>query len=295
MELFREEPQTVSLKVPAGTTTVTAKVLRDGEVLSEKTLSANGNDTLTNIEIDIPFSAVRYDGPVVALLTSLVGTEPLERRHFFDVVTPVLSIEKIAGMVGDAAEPQEVEKFVRHVVESYTGQSFGYRVGKEIVQGNGESRLYLRRRLLVLKGIKANGVPRTPTPYAISGDGWYLYTDGPNWLEIREAPPDELLDYHISGPIRVPAWYRERFSDNVDYVVDGEWGYYHVPADVQAAAALLVNDYACPQAPYRDRYLNLIKSSDWTLDYNEQAWAGTGNARADSILNKYKRGDIGLV
>lgn len=285
------------MKVPTGTTAATSQVLRDGVILSEQAFTPQGSDPLIEVGVNIPFSAVRYDGSLVILLRPLIGTDPvpIERRHFIEVVTPILSTEKIAGMVGTAADPVEVEFFVRHVIESYTGQSFGYRVGREIVQGTGDNRLGLNRRLLAVESFTANGLPRQPTAYAIAGDGWYLYSDGPNWLEIKEAPPDELLDYHVSGPIRLPAWYRERFTDNVNYVIDGEWGYYYVPADVQAAAALLVNDYACPQAAYRDRYLNIIKSSDWTLEFNEQAWVATGNARADQILSKYKRGEIGLV
>lgn len=295
MDIYREEPGPVVLKVPTGTSAVTSQVVRGGTVLSTQAFSPQNNEQLTQVEVNIPFSAVRYDGSLVVILSMLIGTETVERKYFYEVVTPILPIERIEGMVGTAADAREVETFVRHVIESYTGQSFGYRVGREVVQGNGDNRLALNRRLLSVTDFSANGLPRLTSAYAIAGEGWYLYSDGPNWLEIKEAPPEELLGYHVSGPIRVPAWYRERFTDNVNYVIDGEWGYYYVPSDVQAAAALLVNDYACPQAAYRDRYLNIIKSSDWTLEFNEQAWMATGNARADQILDKYKRGDIGIV
>lgn len=295
MEVYREEPSTVTLKVPAGTTTATVEVLRDGVQQSLQAFSQPENGMLTEVAVNIPFKAVRYDGQLVVVVKPYVDNEILERRHYIDVVTPILPIDRISGMVGTGADPKDVEFFVRKAIEAYTGQSFGYRIGKDVVQGTGDNRLSLNRRLIAVRSLSVNGVLRHPGAYAIAGDGWYLYSDGPNWLEIKESPPDELLDYHISGPIRVPSWYREKFTDNADYVIDGEWGYYYVPSDIKAAAALLVNDYACPQAVYRDRYLNIVKSSDWTLEFNEQAWQATGNARADQILDKYKRGEIGLV
>lgn len=296
MEIYREQPTAVTLPVPPGTTTVTAEVYRDGVQQSLQAYNSPGGGVfLEEVSVNIPYKAVRFDGLVVVVLKPFVDSEIVPSNHFFPVVTPILGLDKIAELVGNAAVPADVEFFVRHIIESHTGQSFGYKVGKEVVQGNGEDRLSLNRRLLRVTSFEANGIPRPPTGYAVAGDGWYLYNYGPNWLEIKEAPPDELLDYHISGPIRLPAWYKEKFSDNVNYIIDGEWGYYYVPADVQAAAALLVNDYACSQSAYRDRYLNIIKSSDWTLEYNERAWEATGNARADQILSKYKRGEIGLV
>lgn len=295
MEIYREQPTDVDVALPAGATQAAVIILRDGVEMDRQDFDGSTTPLPAVLSVSIPYKAVRFDGQLKLSVGFTIDGETYTKNEYVGIVTPIISLKRIEELGVAPSECAQVELFVRSIIESYTGQSFGYKMGQEIVQGAGDDRLSLNSRLLALSSFTAGGIARQPTSYSVSADGWYVFSDGPQWLEIKEAPPDELLDYHVSGPIRVPAWYRERFTDNVNYIIDGEWGYYSVPADVQAAAALLVNDYACPQAAYRDRYLNIVKSSDWTLEFNEQAWVATGNARADQILDKYKRGAIGLV
>ncbi len=115
---------------------------------------------------------------------------------------------------------------------------------------------------------------------------------------IKSAPPEVVLDNYYSGagPIMPPGSYRNVFfRDDVQYNITGLWGYHDVPEDVRQAARLLVADYSCDESLWRDRYINAIKAGDWRIDFNGEAFQGTGNVVADQILAAYRRTSLVIV
>ena len=78
-----------------------------------------------------------------------------------------------------------------------------------------------------------------------------------------------------------------KWKSDYPFEITGDWGYKRVPEPVREAARLLVNDYACSEQLYRDRYLESIKAADWRLQFSARAWDHTGNARADHLLAEF--------
>lgn len=293
MEIYREQPEDIGFKVPPGTTQATASITRDGVAIgTDQTWTAADGEELSSVTVSIPYKAIRYDGKITVSITSVAGEDAFINQYTLDVVTPVISLGAITEIAGIGTTPQkarEIERAVRVIIEAYTGQRFGLSLSIESVMGQGEERLQLPKKLIAYRTISVVGMPIRAIQYNLTGDGWFLETINPEWLEIKEAPPEEMWPVYVNGPIRVPAWYRATFTKNQTYKIDGLWGWESVPTDIEEAARLLANDYACNQAAYRDRYLDIIKTSDWTMQYNARAWEGTGNARADLILGQYKR------
>ena len=58
---------------------------------------------------------------------------------------------------------------------------------------------------------------------------------------------------------------------------------------------LLVNDYACGEQMYRDRFLQSYKNADWRLQYYSAAYYDTGNARANLLLAPWVVSGISVV
>jgi len=79
----------------------------------------------------------------------------------------------------------------------------------------------------------------------------------------------------------------QEFKEGVIYPISGVWGYEAVPESVKEAARLLVNDYACADSQYRDRYLTSMTAADWRIQFNSGAFVRTGNVRADQLLSEY--------
>jgi hypothetical protein len=242
--------------------------------------------------INLTFRETQFDGELIVEWRGLDGPLAFLRKQSVNVVTPLVPITRLRTLFHDTnwtdAELRELENTVRIFIESYTGQTFRYELTTVNLTGTGEKRVALPKRL-----IKLNEISGGPVGYfSISTDGWYLYIGNKNLLTIKEAPPEEYLEgttFMTHGVIVVPDSYWKQFRVGAQYTIDGEWGYYSVPEDVQEAAMLLANDYACGDNLYRDRYLTTIKSSDWNMTFNQGAYRGTGNARADSLLEPYRR------
>lgn len=209
-----------------------------------------------------------------------------KRIQYVTVVAPILETHEIREIHPNAtpAEMVRIEKATRHIINAHTGQTFGRFVGVKDIRGTGNRHLVLPARLLSLKGV--NGGTETNKFYRIDNGGYTLLSLP--W----GAPPLKADSYgyhqHVGGVIHNPNVVKlGDFSVSTTYQVDGEWGWYEVPEAVREAAKLLINDYACADNAYRDRYLSAISAADWRMQFHNKAFSQTGNVRADQLLQDY--------
>ncbi len=210
------------------------------------------------------------------------------------VVTPILPLDAIARIL-DVQESDEsvaeIEKVVRKIIQAHTGQSFGKFVGTKSITGSGEPHLRLPARLLRLR--KVNNSANLLPNLVVRGDGWYI--QNLNWGIPPLKADFHGLHYLSNGVIEAPIGIkRYSWAENVEYVIDGDWGWDAVPGAVQEAARILINDYSCADSAYRDRYIQSVSAVDWRMEFNSGAYSETGNVKADQLLNNYvlKRGWI---
>lgn len=277
---------------PNGGMTVT--VLKDGLQVWEALIVTA--ETETRYSVQIPYFLSQSENSLVVQwrfeYTENLTTYQFSRDTHVDVVQAILPpdiIQSILGAQASDAEVLEIERATRFIIQAHTGQSFGHYIGTKSVSGSGDKTLRMPKRLLKLVDI--NGSTYFNDALSIRGDGWYVTY---NFFGIPPLKADfhglhYLNDGVIEAPPRVP---KLSWIENAEYVFNGEWGWYGVPESVIEAAKLLVNDYACADTNYRDRYLSSISAADWKIAFNGGAWAATGNARADQLLSNYvlKRG-----
>lgn len=209
-----------------------------------------------------------------------------------DVVTPILSFKEIRKIVGEEYSDEEVyavERAVRYIVQAHTGQFFGKFVGSKSITGSGEPFLRLPMRLISLNTV--NGNTYWNGSLALRGGGWYLKSKTHGIPTIRadlDGWHEDPWGYSNKAPIVAP-YSRTVFNflENAEYVIDGTWGWNSVPAAVQEAARLLINDYACADSQYRDRFLTSMTAADWRIQFHEGAFSNTGNVRANQLLAEF--------
>lgn len=273
------------------------KVFVDGEeVYSPPSIDASG-DLIT---FTLPFSLVQSDKEIEVRwkfnYEENGQTYEYVNSTFVQVVTPILPLSEIKKILDDGLgeeptqeEVESIERAVRYVIQAHTGQSFGKKVGKISVTGSGEPFLRLPRKLISFSTL--NGSTHGVSGLAIRGSGWYLRSKsvfGPppiraDWDGWNEANP-----YSGKVPIVAPnSRHVHNFVENMEYVIDGVWGYHSVPLAVQEAARLLVNDYACADSQYRDRFLTSMTAADWRIQFHEGAFSNTGNVRANQLLAEF--------
>jgi hypothetical protein len=236
---------------------------------------------------EVQLGYLQYDGRVVINWTFILNGESFTETSYYDVVTPLLTDREVKEIHPNATdyEVRRIEAATRHIIQAHTGQRFGRFKGIYTVRGNDSRKLELPARLLELNSV--NELQDSVEKYfAVEQGGWVL----------RHFPwgvPPVKADYyelhqHVGGVIHNPNNVRlGEFYKEYHFDVDGVWGYHEVPDPVKEAARLLVNDYACADSQYRDRYLTSMTAADWRIQFHEGAFARTGNVRADQLLADY--------
>jgi hypothetical protein len=241
-----------------------------------------------------------YRGAINYVITQYPGSLRVEWRdadtreastfvkdQFIDVITPIAPLDYIESAVSEsgagdsnpnvfAQQVKDMENTVRLIIEAYTGRKFTSYTGTKYVQGvQGLSKL-------LDEATTIDSISPPPT-----ADLMRSFT----YLNIKQAPPEEFVGQAFDGVIRVPNDYYK----NVRYTVTGTWGYADIPAAVQEAAMILIKELSCNETLYRDRYLQVVSYADNRFQFNSQAFSGTGNAKADQLLDPYKRGGMIMV
>ncbi len=309
MEIYRNSAAetTVTLDLPAGImpslTAVDIVALERGrDVFTFGTVAATAN----GLSVTLPWHLTNRDRDLIIDWTITYnpgnGNIVVKDRSYVQVVTPILPLDHIAeianiNLTTERNDVEDLERRVRYTIQSYTGQNFGKFFGVMRVTGNGSKKLALPAPLLEFGGMSFDGVYRPQWGMKIVNNGWGLSTGSIYIDNIKQAPPEWMLDlFQYDGKIRAPMLYGENtFLSGVEYSIEGLWGYNDIPGDVKQAARLLVQDYACDESLWRDRYIQSMQAADWRLQFNPQAFTGTGNVQADQILSGYRRQTMVVV
>lgn len=284
----------------AGTMDVTVIRGEDSVDIQTVTLETDGRYRIT-----IPYHLTTEEGLVNVrwefTYTENAVVHSFSHTDIIRLVSPYVPLNEVAAIIGDNTDftPAEIEHAVRHVIDAYCAQSFGKRTDTLLVPGTGEKRLHLPERLIDLVTIEPYGfgykvydktvIVDDTWPgkdwFQLSGDGWFL--QGGNWMG-EGVKSDAYGYYSVNGPIYNP-YGRENGIYGVGRAlyINGVWGWEQVPHAVYEAAKLLINDYACSEGIYRDRYIANMKSADWRIEFNPGTFARTGNVRADQLLSAY--------
>lgn len=286
MEILKGYVGSIEFVVPSGLATATYDVYR-GETM----IGSPGNAVIdgTVATVTIPYAAVQEEGPVKVTLHFTYEMANYNLEKIVDVVTPILEVHEVKEILGPDStdeEAREIEAAVRHIIQAHTGQTFGKVTTTITIPGNGNNSLQLPMRLISFTNVATEDAEFALTGFSTAADGWYLRLYQTSILNYKEAPGELSMDH---GPVIVTPYstYYASYRYGRNFAITGTWGYEAVPEAVKEAARLLINDYACSEIAYRDRYLESIKAADWRLQYNSQAWDYTGNVRADQLLSQY--------
>jgi hypothetical protein len=283
MELAIKTAPTVTFDLPTDNTSgVTATYSKNGS--APVTLSTTTvDDTVT---ANLPYQDSEGEA-VVNWTFTIPGSGTFTDSQVFRVVTPFLSLKEMRELIPEFSDREltMLESSIRQVIYSIVGQTFGKYVGAYDVQGDDKLTLALPQRILTLNTV--NGLD--PTDYFVVENEGYSLRHFP-W----GVPPVNAdffgLHQHVGGVIHNPNNVRlGEFYKSATYRIDGVWGHLYVPEGIKEAARLLVTDYSCADAEYRDRYLTSMTAADWRIQFHDAAFDSTGNARADKILEPYVR------
>lgn len=306
-EIYVNTETSVSINIGQPTSVAPTAILvrADGTqlplVVSQKNPTAPA--TTETWTAEIPVEETFAESLVRAVWTIDTGGDPYNITDYHEVVTPYLTPSEICSRLGyqftSSSDPGyqpldrvvAAEKVARAYVDRFTNSSFGRAYETKSGVGQQVDVLTLPEPLITLKKIYENDtliydvdddINEWGVTFQASNSGFGLRISEPGIDYTEEERPSLVYTY---GSFRYG--YR--------YDVYGEFGSLFVPSDVKEAMYYIIYDLLCQDSVYRNRYINHIQVKDWKFSFDDRAYAGTGNAAANTLLEKYKVFDAWVV
>jgi len=218
----------------------------------------------------------------------VVDTASYTKVNYVSVVTPYASHADIKAIAPAGTSDEEIENaevFARLMIEAYTGTHFGLKVDTINMHGNDKNTLVLPHRIVRLDELSVNDEVLYTRDPEVNNFGRTLTITDTNYGILTTKYDDVPVWGDYIGPI---AW-----KKNWQYGITGQFGWEHVPDEVEYCARLLADDYFCKETAWKKRFVEQINASDWRIVFNQKQFQGTGNFFVDQILRDFR--SIGMV
>ena len=262
------------------------------------TLDENNPGTYT---VNIPYAytnrnrTLRLKWEYVVSGTSVVKTEDVF------VVTPYVDFNHIQdlGFASDSSDPGyksyaellKAERYARKQIEGYTKQYFYLHDDIYLIYGFESDTLPLPEKLYSLQKLHVKDILLIDNLANPVVNNWGLtvnLTETKFGIRVDRSSTLDNTVYIANGMVPPSIHdYSGLFQSGVPYKVQGRFGWPSVPENVEQAAAELMKDYFSKDIMWRNKYVKTISTFDWEFEYTGDAYTGTGNSYADSLLSDY--------
>lgn len=284
MEILRVPPYdtTVDIQVDEASTDYPV-IVRDMADLSFTTATIT-SDADGILNVDLPS---KYDGEY--------EVQVYDNEYYYTVVRPYVNPNTKGTTKTEIAEYARNEELARAIIDSVIDDGFYYK--KKTIETSGVGADYLplwidakkilkvyENNTLVYDSAHADLYERA---FEISADGTAIqqYYSG----TINRSQGASLILPMAASDTNVIDYYYRGFPKTFDYTIIVESGYKVVPQEIVRAAELLTDDIACGRLEYYKRYATSYNTDQFKIQFDKQAFEGTGNIVVDKILSKYAR------
>ena len=262
--------------------------------------------TATKVETDtgsyklnIPFTLTTVDRKFRAHWIYQYQSQELMHYTFVDVVTPYCNIiEAIEdlNMGSDQSDPNYktyheivmAEKYARKIIDDYTGQNFTLYTDTETVYGSGSDILPTSYKLHTLEKLYANDILLIDNINQVNNIGYDLQVSESGFgIRLNKNNLVDNTVYVANGMVPPSLDGEGFFNKNTTYILQGKFGWYRVPDEVEQACIQLMGHFFDKDRHWKDQYVKSIQTFDWKIDYSSDIHSGTGCAYADKLLSPY--------
>lgn len=284
-------PITTIWKLPTANYTYVQRVedLVDHSYVEEEVTSdANGI-----VEYVLPLESVQFDR------SFLMRFYDSEHEHILyesnlDVIRPYIDPSTLGSTASEIQEYKQLELVARSMIDTYTGD--GFYNHKQIIQkvGNGNDYFSLwddaNRVLKVYENnvlvYDINTPEENVYEYSVTLDNSAIQRVMSG--EYNRAEQTPMIGFPAYGDLgNVGTSRTVDFPKGYDYTFVLDSGYKTVPADVEYAAKLLIEDLKCGKLDYYKRYITSYNTDQFKIQFDKSVMDGTGNMIVDKILDKY--------
>jgi hypothetical protein len=295
MEILRVPPYetiAVNFVVPAGYNDVDIYArVTDMADLSVQDLEFLSSDTGNNLEISLPG---RYDNDYRVELFKIVnGTETAIHEQYYELIRPYADPNTLGTTASEIAEYTTLELVARSIIDTFVAQGFYNKKVSIVGTGNGSDYFPLwEKSYRVFKVYENNElVYDRSTP----DTNQYEYVITADKTAIQRVYPGQMNRYESTAPnlpigrgdLGYYGYEGVGFPSGYDYTFIVDHGYLTVPADIEYASKLLIEDLKCGKLDYYKRYVTAYNTDQFRIQFDKTMFNGTGNFLVDKVLEKY--------
>lgn len=266
----------------------------------EETLMTS--DSNAQIIYELPIEKVQFDRRF------LIRFYDTEHEHILyeenlDVIRPYINPASLATTASDISEYKMLELVARSIIDSQIID--GFYNEKHIVQtvGLGTDYFPVWEDLNRVLKVYENNVLVYDVNDSTVGDYDYIVTLDNSAIQRIES---DTYNRAEAKPIMLPvspgniAFYgyaAAAFPEGFDYTFVLDIGYKTVPADIEYATKVLIEDLKCGKLDYYKRYVTNYNTDQFRIQFDKALFDGTGNMIVDKILQKYQKNitKIGII
>lgn len=258
--------------------------------VTEESVTSDANGVVT---YTLPLEKIQFDRKF------LIRFYDTEHEHILfednlDVIRPYVNPKSYSDISSEIKEYQMYELIARSVIDNYV--SDGFYNTKSIIQKTGDGTDYFalwKDVNKILKVYENNELVYDVEDVENSPYNFVITLDNSAIMRVMT----ERYNRHESFPITVPGasgdlapWSGGQVSFPVgfDYLFICDAGYKTVPADVEMATKMLIEDIKCGKLDYFKRYVTRYDTDQFKIEFDKLAFDGSGNILVDKILDKYR-------
>jgi hypothetical protein len=252
-----------------------------------------GSDTGDDLEIYLPG---RYDNNYrVEFFKIVSGTEVLIQEEFYELVRPYVDPNTLGTTASEIAEYKILELVARSMIDTFCPEGFYNKKISVVGTGNGSDYFPLWEKVYRVFKVYENNVLVYDRSNPELKDYQYAITSDKTAIQRVRADVLELNRYEstaqnlpvASGDLGYYGYEGISFPSGYDYTFIVDHGYLTVPADIEYAAKLLIEDLKCGKLDYYKRYITAYNTDQFRIQFDKAMLGGTGNFLVDKILDKY--------
>lgn len=249
-------------------------------------------------EFTLPMSATSTDRVLKATWSYTISSKNMQEVEYVYVTTPYATVDEIMSELGYSSQSQDsnyfsyekiksAERVARMMIEDYLGFKLGKYQGTLVAYGDGADVLILPSKMISFTKLTENDrvVIDIDQNYNQFGYDVEISETGYALRIIPNTPGDDISEKEYYDMLNLRSG---QFRNGYRYEVTGVVGWNYIPVEVKQAMFLLVNDLLCNDSTWRAKYVKKIDSGQMSVEISSLSFVGTGNALADSILQKFR-------
>lgn len=257
--------------------------------IQETTITSSSTGVVT---YELPLAQVQFDR------TFLIRFYDTDHEHIIyeenlDVIRPYTDPNALGTTATEIAEYKMYEMVARSIINTYIGDDFNNH--KMVVQSVGQGTDYFSMwhpANRVLKVYENNVLiydVEDPTSYESE---FKITLDSTAIMRTEVDTVNRAEQAYLGLPGASGDLWRNFgrgtvFPAGYDYIFILDVGYKTIPADVDFAAKMLIDDMKCGRLDYYKRYTTGYSTDQFNIKFDKTMITGTGNMLVDRILDKY--------